>query len=360
VHERINSTRKYVVYILQQQTPAKNPARLEKSNFPVMPPMPALHPANARRHNENQHKSTAHLRASTRFQVHSQKCYTVRESDSDVLMNRLQITSLVAMFTLLAAVQPAIASTPAEDFAQAENTFKFQDYEKASKMIEALLYPKMMLEDPALQIKAHEYLAACHFWLDNKGRMEEEFTALLTQAPLHELDAFYYPPALITQFQTLKLRLIELHILDPEKARVDTKPECTITIEEIKKRSKLPMIVPFGVGQFVNGKKTKGALFLTGELVFLGMNIGAWAGAESLRGADGFYSAADADTARKLRIVQYVGLGAFVAVAVWGIIDAFVDFVPETKTVKVAPCPTGSTSRGGGIDGVGLCFSWTR
>ncbi|HNZ02832.1 MAG TPA: hypothetical protein PLY68_08005 [Myxococcota bacterium] len=271
-----------------------------------------------------------------------------------------RIIAVTLMF--FAAMVPSVraqAGTPEEDFAEAENTFKFQDYETASRKLEALLYPRILLQDAPRQIKAREYLAACYFWLGNRTRMEEEFTALLTQAPLHELDPFFYPAELIGQFQSLKTRLIELHILDPEKARLDDARECTQTVEVITKRPKLPMIIPFGVGQFVNGKNTKGALFLTGELVFLGMNIGAWAGAESLRDDDGMYSRDDAEAARKLRIVQYVGLGAFAAVAIWGIVDAFLDFVPETREFKVMPCPVGSPSSRG-PDGIGLCLNLYR
>lgn len=274
-------------------------------------------------------------------------------------MARRYLTTMLLLLVSAGFSMSAAAATVEEEFAEAENTFKFQDYPAAAKMLETLLYPKIRVQDINQQLKAREYLAACHFWLGNKARMEEEFTALLTQAPLHELDPFFYPGELISQFQTLKLRLIELHILDPEKARAEAKPECTVTVEEVQKRSKLPMLVPFGVGQFVNGKNTKGALFLTGELVFLGLNIGAWAGAESLRGDDGFYSAADAVTAKKLRIVQYVSLGAFVGLAIWGIADAFKDFVPEKRNLKVIPCPTGQ-SRSGAPDGIGICFHWRR
>lgn len=270
------------------------------------------------------------------------------------------MTMLVVFAAFIVFAPPAFAGTPDDDFAEAENTFKFQDYESAARMLEALLYPKILISDSARQIKAREYLAACFFWLGNRNRMEEEFTALLTQAPLHELDPFFYPTELITQFQTLKLRLIELHILDPEKAKIDSETDCMMKVEEITKRSKIAMLVPFGVGQFVNGKTTKGALFLTGELVFLGMNIGAWAGAESLRGDDGMYSRDDAESARKLRIVQYVGLGTFAALAIWGIVDAFMDFVPESRTYKFVPCPISSPSARGGPDGIGLCFHMVR
>ncbi len=271
-------------------------------------------------------------------------------------MGRRIITIIVVFAAFTAPCLHAFAGTPDEAFAEAENTFRFQDYENASKMLESLLYPKILISDPARQIKAREYLAACWFWLGNRNRMEEEFTALLTQAPLHELDSFFYPAELINEFQTLKLRLIELHILDPEKAKLQTEPECLMRVEEITKRSKIPMLVPFGVGQFVNGKTTKGALFLTGELVFLGMNIGGWAGAESLRGDDGLYSHDDAESARKLRIVQYVGLGSFVALAIWGIVDAFMDFKPETRSYRFVPCPTSSPVSRGAPDGIGICF----
>lgn len=255
---------------------------------------------------------------------------------------------------------PTLAQTPEDRFLEAENTFRFQDYAQAEAMLTALLYPEVKLALTDQIIKAHEYLAACYFWMKNDRRMEEEFTVLLTLAPRHQLDPFYYPARLIERFEASRKRLSELHLIDPdapEEPKKDEPPPCEGREVSVVRRSWVPNLVPFGVGQFINGQKTKGALFLTGQVLTLGMNIGAYAAIESLRGGDGRYSRGDAVTARRLQVVQYVGLGTFGALAIWGIVDAFMNFQAERRTIRVVPCPV-LDGAGAALDGVAVCAHW--
>ena len=248
---------------------------------------------------------------------------------------------LVLAAAVLASVsRQASASTPEEDFVAAENTFRFQDYPAARRMLEALLYPEVRLTDPDQVLKAREYLGAACFWMKDEKRMEEEFTAILTRAPTYRMDPFYYPFALIDRFDGLRKRLVDLHIITLEAPRPPPEgPRCERQEETIVRRSRIVSFLPFGIGQFQNGDTTKGALFLTGEAVGLGLNIGAWAGAEALRGSDGYYSADDATRARNLRYVQYAGLALMVGLIVWDVVDSALNFVPEDRKVDLVPCP---------------------
>ena len=257
----------------------------------------------------------------------------------------------------LALPSPADAATPEEQFQAAENTFRFQDHARAVEQIRPLLYPDVRLSSPELVVKAHEYLAACYHWLGMDKDMEDEFIALLTQAPGHRLDAFYYPASLIAKFEAVRMRLVELHVIEADpapKPPADT-VKCERTESEVVRRHWAPNLIPFGVGQFLNGRSTKGALFLTGQVATLGLNIGSWVAIETLRGGDGAFTPGNARTARDLRIVQYVGLGTFAALAVWGIVDAFQDFVPETTSVKVVPCPPAPAPGAGLVPGLAVC-----
>jgi hypothetical protein len=266
----------------------------------------------------------------------------------------------VAAATCALMAMPAFAQTPDERFQEAENTFRFQDYPRAETLLADLLYPEVLLTAPDRVIKAHEYLAACYYWLQNDRRMEEEFTVLLSLAPRHQMDPFYYPARLIERLEATRKRLAELRLIDPdapEQPATPPEPPCEGREVSIVRRSWAPNLVPFGVGQFVNGQTTKGALFLTGQVLTLGMNIGAFAGIESLRGDDGLFSPADAVTARRLRIVQYVGLGAFGALAIWGIVDAFLNFQAEDRTIRVVPCPV-LEGPNASLDGFAVCVNW--
>ena len=267
------------------------------------------------------------------------------------------LAAVVLSACLLATGSPAVAATPEAEFQTAENTFRFQDYAKAVEQLRPLLYPDVRLASPDLVVRAHEFLAACYHWLGDERRMEDEFTALLTLAPQHRLDSFFYPPSLIERFEGIRAKLIGLHVIEAEpapKPPVDT-VKCERTEETIVRRSWVPNLVPFGVGQFLNGRNTKGALFLTGQTLSLTLNIAAWVSIESLRGSDGYFSARNAGVARDLRIVQYVGLGTFVGLAVWGIVDAFLDFTPEVKSVRMVPCPTVPPAGAGLVPGIAVC-----
>ena len=256
--------------------------------------------------------------------------------------------AVLASFSRLAS-----AATPEEDFVAAENTFRFQDYPAARRMLESLLYPEVRLSDPDQVLKAREYLGAACFWMKDERRMEEEFTAILTRAPTYRMDPFYYPFALIERFDGQRKRLVDLHIITLEAPHPPAEgPRCERQEETIVQRSRVVSFLPFGIGQFQNGDSTKGALFLTGEAIGLGLNIGAWAAAEALRGANGYYSADDATRARNLRVVQYAGLGLLVGLMVWDVVDSALNFVPEDRKVDLVPCPpppgrglNGATSR---------------
>ncbi len=278
------------------------------------------------------------------------------------------MTCLVVGVALLALEVRAFAQSPEERFREAENTFRFQDYAAAEALLYSLLHPEVLLKAPDDVLKAREYLGACYYWLGNEKRMEEEFTALLILAPTYRLDPFYYPPDLIERVERLRARLAELKIisLEPEERHEEEKP-CLAPKETVTRRSRLVAFIPFGVGQFQNGDNVKGALFLTGQALALGANVGFFVAAERLRGADGFYSASDARTARRLRVAQYASLGVLAGLAVWGVLDAVLNLQPEERALELVPCPEvpapegGEGARGPGSSrGASLCVRVAR
>jgi len=259
-----------------------------------------------------------------------------------------------------------MADTPQEEFLEAENTFRFQDYKSAEKILYRLLHPEVLLDDPEEVIKAREYLGACYFWLENEKRMDEEFTALFSRVPTYRIDPFYYPAALIDKVERLRARLEELNIIDTDSEGDEKEEEsCLVPRETVVERSKWVSLVPFGVGQFYNGDNLKGALFLGSEVLTLGVNIGTYVAADRLRGDDGLYTASNAKTARRLQIVQYVSLGVLVGLAVWGIVDASLGLERETRSIEMVPCPvpgTGDPESGPGAPsadvGASLCLGF--
>lgn len=271
-----------------------------------------------------------------------------------------RIVSLLAVLATVVVSSHALCEdkpkTPQERFIEAENTFRFQDYKGAADALYSLLYPDVLLDNPDMVLKAREYLGACYFWLGNEKRMEEEFTALLVQAPAYQLDPFYYPASIIEKFEQVRGKLLAMHIIEPDKPKVEKAEEkpCVMAKETKVLRPLGIAFIPFGVGQFYNKQKVKGSLVLVLEVLTLGGNIASFVAQERLKGADGFYSPEDARVARRLRIAQYASLGAFVALLIYGTVDAALTMKREEKKIEFVPCD--DAPQGSGNRSVGMCF----
>jgi hypothetical protein len=83
---------------------------------------------------------------------------------------------------------------------------------------------------------------------------------------------------------------------------------------------------PFGISQFLNGHSTKGALILTGQVAFLGMNIGAYWWKQGVvaapAGAEGSSAVAEYNGAQAF---QFAAIGLFAAVYIYSIVDALLN-----------------------------------
>ena len=97
--------------------------------------------------------------------------------------------------------------------------------------------------------------------------------------------------------------------------------------------------VPFGVGQLQNGETGKAVFFLLTESVALGINVISFAIVEGLRSPDGLYTPENAEAAEALQTAQFLSLGAFAAVAVWGIIDAIYFYSPTRTEIRTLDGP---------------------
>lgn len=251
--------------------------------------------------------------------------------------------------------KPAPAGLPEDEdprvtFRVAENTFRYQDYERAIVLLASLLYPEVRLVE-ADELRAREYLGASAWWLQDFERAEKEFSVLLTRVSDYQLDAFYYPAALITFYEGVREKLVDLKVIVPagDGDGTDTPLTGPVVLQEriIQERSLVVAFVPFGVGQFQNGDTAKGVVFLTVETLALATNIASYFVIEALREDSGFIAPQNIDRAEAFEIVLYTSLGVFGAVAIGGIIDALVNFEPRVETLRELESPTdgdGATS----------------
>lgn len=229
---------------------------------------------------------------------------------------------------------------PRVTFRVAENTFRYQDYERAVELLRSLLHPTVRLVE-ADELRAREYLGASHWFLQHFDAAEEEFTVLLTREPEYELDAFYYPAALITFFEGVREKLVRLKVIVPDGDGPDEPPPAPSVVQErvVRERSLLVAFLPFGIGQFQNGDTTKGVVFLTVETLALATNIASYFVIDALREESGFIASQNIDRAEAFEIVLYTSLGVFAAVAVGGIVDALVNFEPRVETIRTLEPP---------------------
>lgn len=190
-----------------------------------------------------------------------------------------QVALALVSFAFASLVALPVSAATDDEFQNAMNTFQYQDYQGAKKLFQSLLYPNVRLEEVDQIRDAREYLGASEWFLGNEDGARQEFTSLLINWQNHELDPFYYPPALILFFENLRTELIKLKLIkEPTKP---PPPEETgegsagdvYEKETIRITSSILPWVPFGVGQFANGNNSLGIVFLVGEVGLLSTAI---------------------------------------------------------------------------------------
>jgi len=209
--------------------------------------------------------------------------------------------------------------SPVEQFELAKNAFYYQDYNKVIELLDPILNPEPTLPSGEMVMQGREWLGASLWWNGDKVGFKQQFTKLLQADAGFELDSFYYPPEMVKEFEELKTALADLNIIKTDKP---TKPRTRVIYEKtVQKRSAVVNWVPLGAGQFANGKNVKGGLFLAGELVCVGGNIGSWLYM--------YYNNPTGDARTTATWVMYGSLALLAGVYVWGVVDAYKDFVPE-------------------------------
>jgi hypothetical protein len=125
--------------------------------------------------------------------------------------------------------------------------------------------------------------------------------------------------------------------------------------------------LPFGAGQFQNGQRTKGWVFLGTEAALAGVSIAAFttnfavygfrpviecepAGNPAARNAGcapGYKPTSARDRSQLLLRIQLLSGALFFAAAIWGVTDAVLNFQPEVEVTpngKPPPAPRAGLS----------------
>jgi tetratricopeptide (TPR) repeat protein len=238
---------------------------------------------------------------------------------------------------VLAVAATAAGATPSEDLALARQAFRDGQFSIALEKYNALLYPELRLASTGDLVEAYVGLGVCRLETGDDAGAQREFERALALDPNHQLDAL-----VITN-----RRAIELFDDTKTEIRVRGEREAAKQREAAEKerlRKLRESLVPVqknywglnfvpGAGQFQNGHRIKGAVFLSGQIA-TGLTSLAIAG--YLVQEYGFRSNQvrpdDAASVRRLQQVQVTTGLAFWGLYVWGVIDAFYHYKPQTRT----------------------------
>ncbi len=238
---------------------------------------------------------------------------------------------------------------------EARGEFLNQNHEKVIKLVRPLVEPRSILSSEKEEAEAYKMLGISYWWLKKPKASEASFLVLLGMKPNAELNAAVHPAGVIEFFQSIKDKLKskpqeirirqtrELEIcrkkLSSAKTRI-RKLKDSAVVTTIIERPLWLSFIPFGVGQFNNGDKTKGWIFFSLETALVLANLTSYILAETpwVRNGPGSTVRDDEKSIRRARNIQISQIttgSLFIGVAAAGIIEALISY--KSRTVKTKP-----------------------
>lgn len=266
------------------------------------------------------------------------------------------------------------------DFEAARALYDAQSYGRAVDAFRLLVgSDPPFLSDPLLVVESRKYLAASLLFMGAEGEARGQFRLLLRQEPDYALDPLAFPTDVYAQFDQVKRDLREELAAkaraeqegrrhaeelrrEAERERSENLARLRVLAsrgEERVRNSRWIASVPFGVGQFQNGDKGLGVALGMAEGLAAATSVVSFVAHQRLANNDpGPSSVAEAQRIESAwRTTNVVSFSVFAALAVIGIIDAHVRFVPERVTNRPRQLPPDldrwlreqSLSRGGPV-----------
>ena len=268
-----------------------------------------------------------------------------------------KISAAVAMVALLCAA-PAWADD-ATELNSAKASYDAGRYAEGADTFKELLNPASprALKSANSIERARAYYAACLIALGRNGEADEQFEKLLRQNPRFQPDPVVFPKQVTDPFYVVQSRLKgQIEAADRMRAEVREKAEKeqrayianlqrlagqeTVVIRNSRWLSALP----FGIGQFQNGQAGLGYAFLISEALLAGTSITAgvihmqlvsdYARAPTDINQDDFNSRREA-----MFTLSVYSTAALAVLAVGGIVQAQIEYVPERREVRPRPLP---------------------
>jgi hypothetical protein len=249
---------------------------------------------------------------------------------------------------------PAFAkATDGEDFQNARQAYDRGDYAQAVELFAAMVGGEdPAIRDPILIRESRKYLGAAYVLTGENELAEAQFERLLRSVDRFEtylLEAEAFPAPVLRVFRIVRQRLIdERNRIESEAERVEREnrerqAEAQRRLLELARESEVDIEhdralawLPFGAGQFQNGNGDLGTFFAVSESIALAGAIAAlsaWVPINDQYQDSLAFRGPPPDTRLLvgLQVSNWVTFGAFGVLALAGVIEANVNFVPSHR-----------------------------
>ena len=268
---------------------------------------------------------------------------------------------------------PAAAAPPqlndAAELARVVSMYEAGKYGECADSLHSLLSEDgpRPLHDRDVVESARIYHAACLIGIGKPQLADEPIRAAIRQNPqMKPPDSLVFPPQVIDHFLRVRETMFDV-IKKAEDERVRQAQELAKEQEARARRERLRVVglerlaqqgtvitqktrwlalVPFGAGQFQNGKETLGYVFLTSEVLLaastlttLGIETQRVLAVNRLQREGKQPASGTNDSLQQLHTAMKVSSYAWLGVSIIGIIEAQLSFVSEQRRVQKRPLP---------------------
>jgi tetratricopeptide (TPR) repeat protein len=263
--------------------------------------------------------------------------------------------ALGLLLLLLTALLPAGARAEPEQLREARARFDAGKYEESLPLVEALLDEKLLAAEADL-VEAWRIRGLSHLY---RGRGEEAQTALfalLQIDPDFALDPLLAPPVAIEALEAVRSANAEQleHIRQGRRRQRQLEEETRRNLEEaarkrreqesglqrvvrVERHSFLTNLIPFGAAQLEQGRTQTGAVLAIGQGLGIAGTVLTYSQVHSYIESDGRVKAQNLKAAQGWRAANWIVFGATAALYLGGVVEAVLNYEPETVTEFLAP-----------------------
>lgn len=254
------------------------------------------------------------------------------------------------------------------DVEKARAAYLARNYAEAEERLRALVDPRTGLKELSLLSQARMYLGAVLIAQAKQDEAAQTFENLILGDSSFEPDPLSFPANVINTFFDVREKLqVKIRQNALNQARIEAQRRAVAEEERRQqeawlarvkqmaqeekitvRNNRLVAFLPFGAGQFQNGEPVLGWTFLISEaacVIGTGITIPMYTYArgraqdEARAGDLNRTAALYQDRADNIRTVNLSFAGAFAAIAITGIVQANLSYVPERVETKKRDLP---------------------